>query len=128
MYQFSRWNDWLVIMVVVFGTLFALPNVFGTLFAQPNVFGTAPALQLSRNDRAAMDDAGEKRVLGVLEAQKVAPEVSYLEKDRLVLRFADPQQQTAAREAIIKGTSGDYLVALSDVPRTPGWMRRIGLK
>jgi preprotein translocase subunit SecD len=118
MYQFSRWKYWLVIMVVVVGTLFALPNVFGT----------APALQLSRNDRAAMDDAGEKRVLGVLEAQKVAPEVSYLEKDRLVLRFADAQQQAAARDAIIKGTSGDYLVALSDVPRTPSWMRRIGLK
>jgi preprotein translocase subunit SecD len=118
MYQFSRWKYWLVIMVVVVGTLFALPNVFGT----------APALQLSRNDRAAMDEAGQKRVVGVLEAQKVAPEVSYLEKDRLVLRFADPQQQAAAREAIIKGTSGDYLVALSDVPRTPNWMRRVGLK
>jgi len=118
MYQFSRWKYWLVIMVVVVGTLFALPNVFGT----------APALQLSRNDRVAMDEAGQKRVVGILEAQKLAPEVSYLEKDRLVLRFADPQQQAAAREAIIKGTSGDYLVALSEVPRTPGWMRRVGLK
>jgi preprotein translocase subunit SecD len=118
MYHFSRWKYWLVIIVVVAGTLFALPNVFGT----------APALQLSRNDRAAMDDAGRQRVLGVLEAQKVAPEASYLEKDRLVLRFADPQQQAAARDAIVKGTSGDYLVALSDVPRTPEWMRRVGLK
>jgi preprotein translocase subunit SecD len=118
MYQFSRWKYWLVIIVVVVGTLFALPNVFGT----------APALQLSRNDRAAMDEAGQQRVVGVLQAAKVAPEVSYLEKDRLVLRFADPQQQTAARDAIIKGTSGDYLIALSDVPRTPGWMRRAGLK
>jgi preprotein translocase subunit SecD len=118
MYHFSRWKYWLVISVVVLGTLYALPNVFGT----------APALQLSRNDRTAMDDAGRQRVVGVLEAQKVAPEVAYLEKDRLVLRFADQQQQTAARDAIIKGTSGDYLVALSDVPRTPQWMRRVGLK
>src|SRR5512138_350233 len=118
MYHFSRWKYWLVIIVVVVGTLFALPNVFGT----------APALQLSRNDRAAMDEAGQKRVVGVLEAAKVAPEVSYLEKDRLVLRFADTDQQTAAKNAIVKGTSGDYLVALSDVPRTPEWMRKVGLK
>jgi preprotein translocase subunit SecD len=118
MYQFSRWKYWLVIIVVVLGTLFALPNVFGT----------APALQLSRNDRAAMDEAGQQRVVGVLETAKAAPEASYLEKDRLVLRFADPQQQAAARDAISKGTSGDYLVALSDVPRTPEWMRRVGLK
>jgi preprotein translocase subunit SecD len=118
MYQFSRWKYWLVIIVVVFGTLFALPNVFGE----------GPALQLSRNDRVAMDAAAQQRVLGVLQAQKVTPEASYLEKDRLVLRFADPPQQAAARAAIVKGTSGDYLVALSSVPRTPEWMRRVGLK
>ena len=118
MYQFSRWKYWLVIIVVVTGTLFALPNVFGE----------GPALQLSRNDRVAMDQAAQQRVIGVLEAAKVAPEVSYLQKDRLVLRFADDQQRTTARDAIIKGTSGDYLVALSSVPRTPEWMRWIGLK
>lgn len=118
MYQFSRWKYWLVIAVIVLGTLFALPNVFGE----------GPALQLSRNDRAPMDEAAQQRVLGVLQAQKIAPEVSYLEKDRLVVRFADPLQQTAARDAIAKGTSGDYLVALSSVPRTPEWMRKVGLK
>jgi preprotein translocase subunit SecD len=118
MYQFSRWKYWLVIVVVVTGTLFALPNVFGE----------GPALQLSRNDRVAMDQAAQQRVLGVLEAQKVTPEASYLEKDRLVMRFADPAQQAAARNAIVKGTGGDYLVALSSVPRTPNWMRVVGLK
>jgi preprotein translocase subunit SecD len=75
-----------------------------------------------------MDQAAQQRVLGVLQAQKITPEVAYLQKDRLVMRFADPPQQTAARDAIIKGTSGDYLVALSSVPRTPEWMRRVGLK
>lgn len=118
MYQFSRWKYWLVIAVIVLGTLFALPNVFGE----------GPALQLSRNDRAPMDQPAQQRVLGVLQAQKITPEVSYLEKDRLVVRFADPLQQTAARDAIAKGTSGDYLVALSSVPRTPEWMRKVGLK
>jgi preprotein translocase subunit SecD len=115
MYHFSRWKYWLVIIVVVTGTVLALPNVFGE----------GPALQLSRNDRAAMDQAAQQRVLGVLEAQKITPEVSYLQKDRLVLRFADPEQQAAARDAVIKGTSGDYLVALSSVTRMPEWMRHV---
>lgn len=118
MYHFSRWKNWLVIIVIVVGTLFALPNVFGE----------GPALQLSRNDRVAMDPAAQQRVLGVLATAKATPEVSYLQKDRLVLRFADDNQRTAAREAILKGTSGDYLVALSSVPRTPEWMRVVGLK
>jgi preprotein translocase subunit SecD len=118
MYHFSRWKYWLVILVIVLGTLFALPNVFGE----------GPALQLSRDDRAAMDQAAQQRVLGVLESAKITPEDSYLQKDRLVLRFGSDAQQTAARDAIVKGTSGDYLVALSSVPRTPDWMRTIGLK
>jgi preprotein translocase subunit SecD len=68
MYQFSRWKYWLVITVVVVGTLFALPNVFGE----------GDALQLSRNDRAAMDAAAQQRVLGVLQAQKIIPEAAYI--------------------------------------------------
>jgi preprotein translocase subunit SecD len=118
MYHFSRWKYWLVIIVIVVGTLFALPNVFGE----------GPALQLSRNDRVAMDETAQQRVLGVLETAKLTPEDAYLQKDRLVLRFGTDAQQTAARDAILKGTSGDYLVALSSVPRTPDWMRAIGLK
>jgi len=118
MYHFSRWKYWLVILVIVLGTLFALPNVFGE----------GPALQLSRNDRVAMDATAQQRVLGVLETAKLTPEVSYLQKDRLVLRFTTEAEQTAARDAIQKGTAGDYLVALSSVPRTPNWMRDIGLK
>ena len=85
-------------------------------------------MQLSRNDRVAMDAAAQQRVLGVLEAAKLAPEVSYLVKDRLVMRFSDDEQRTAAQEAIVKGTKGDYLVALSSVPRTPEFMREVGLK
>src|ERR1044071_8044205 len=118
MYHFSRWKYWLVIIVVVVGTLFALPNVFGE----------GPALQLSRNDRVAMDSAAQQRVRGILQAQKITPEFSYRQKDRRVRSFADKPQQAAARDAVIKGSSGDYLVALSSVPREPEWMRRIGLK
>jgi preprotein translocase subunit SecD len=118
MYHFSRWKYWLVIVVIVVGTLFALPNVFGE----------GPALQLSRNDRAAMDEAAQQRVLGVLQSAKITPEVSYLQKDRLVLRFGTDTERTAARDAILKGTSGDYLVALSSVPREPELLRKFGFK
>ena len=118
MYHFAKWKYWLVIFVVLAGTLFALPNVFGD----------GPALQLSRNDRKPMDEAASERVSGILDAQGLHPEVSYLVKDRLLLRFTTPEQQTAARDAINKNGAGDYLVALSMAPRTPEWMRKLGLK
>jgi preprotein translocase subunit SecD len=118
MYQFAKWKYWLVIIVMVVGTLFALPNVFGE----------GPALQLSRNDRSTMEGANTDKVLGLLKADNVPVEASYTEKDRLVLRFADAATQAKARETIAKRGEGEFLVALSTASRAPDWMRTIGLK
>ena len=122
MYQFPAWKYWLVIIVLLVGTIFALPNVF--VFTQ----GQGPALQLSRNDRQPIDEAGAVRVNGILQAQSVVPEVAFREKDRLVLRFADTDQQVKARAAITKGAPGEFLIAVTTVPRMPEVFRKIGLK
>src|ERR1041384_7047515 len=118
MYQFAKWKYWLVIIGMGVGTLFALPNVFGE----------GPALQLSRNDRAAMDEANAEKVRGLLAADSVPIEASYTDKDRLVLRFVDTATQTKARETITKRGQGEFLVALSSASRAPDWMRSMGLK
>lgn len=118
MYQFAKWKYWLVIIVLVVGTLFALPNVFGE----------GPALQLSRNDRTAMDQAKTDQVLSLLADNNVPVEDSFLQKDRLVLRFANTDTQTKARETITKSGNGEYLVALSSASREPAWMRKVGFK
>lgn len=118
MYQFAKWKYWLVIIVMVVGTLYALPNVFGE----------GPALQLSRNDRQAMDQASADKVRGLLDAGSVPVEASYLQKDRLVLRFKDAETQAKARDTVAKQGQGEYLVALSTASRAPDWMRNIGLK
>lgn len=118
MYHFAKWKYWLVITILVVGTLFALPNVFGE----------GPSLQLSRNDRQAMEETNANRVRTILEAAKIPLEASYLEKDRLVLRFATAEEQTRAREAIAKAAPDDYLIALASAPRMPEWMRRLGFK
>ena len=118
MYHFSKWKYWLVIIVMVLGFVFALPNVF------PQV----PALQLTRNDRQPMDDAGMERVRGILDAHQIPIEASYLEKDRLVLRFETDPQQSQARDEIAKAAPGDYLIALAKMPRLPDLIRRVGLK
>ena len=118
MYQFAKWKYWLVIIVLVVGTLYALPNVFGE----------GPALQLTRNDRQAMDQAKADQVRSLMDADSVPIEASYLEKDRLVLRFVDAATQAKARDTIVKRGQGEFLVALSSASRAPEWMRKIGLK
>jgi preprotein translocase subunit SecD len=118
MHTYPAWRIWLVVIVLAVGLVLALPNVFGE----------APALQLSRNDRTAATEAGRGQVVAMLQAKGVAVENSYLEGDRLVLRFDNVNDRLKARDVVQEGAGREYLVALSDVPRTPGWMRAMGLK
>ena len=117
MHSYPAWKIWLVVIVLLAGTLLALPNVFGE----------APALQLSRNDRTAVTEAQSQQVVATLQSKGVTVDSSYLEGDRLVLRFDDVNARLKARE-IVQATDDAYLIALSNVPRTPGWMRSLGLK
>jgi preprotein translocase subunit SecD len=118
MHSYPAWKIWLVTIVMLVALVLALPNVFGE----------APALQLSRNDRSAFTDQAQAAVSSLLSAKGLAPDSAYREGDRLVLRFGSVEQQLKARDAIREDAPGDYLVALSEVPRTPGWMRTLGLK
>ncbi|HEY0939474.1 MAG TPA: protein translocase subunit SecD [Steroidobacter sp.] len=118
MYQIPAWRYWLVAVTLVLGILLALPNLFGE----------DPAIQLARDDRAAIDTAELERVRGMLEAAQVTPSSSYLEAGRLMLRFARTDDQIKARDVIQDAAPGDYVVALTDVPRTPELLRKVGLK
>lgn len=118
MYQFPTWRYWLVAIVMIVGTLFALPNVFGD----------DPALQLARDDRAAIDATGEQRIKGILDGKQVPAAASHIEEGRLVLRFASVDQQLKARDVILDATQQEYQIALTSEPRTPGWLRTLGFK
>jgi len=118
MHSYPAWKIWLVFIVLLAGTVLALPNLYGD----------APALQLSRNDRTPVTEAGKQQILSVLQAQGITPESSYLEGDRLVLRFGDVTPQLKARDVVQDKSGREYLAALSHVPRTPAWMRAIGLQ
>jgi len=118
MYRFPLWKHLLVLVLVVVGLLFALPNAFGE----------DPALQLARDDRAAMDDAAQQRVLGILSAATIPVASAHIEDDRLVIRFPDVDQQLKARDAILDAANSEYLIALTNAPRTPAWLRSMGFK
>ena len=118
MHTYPAWKVWLVAIVMLAALLLALPNVFGD----------APALQLSRNDRAAFTEQTQAAVTSILAAKGVPVEVAYPEGDRLVLRFHGVNQQLAARDAINEAAPREYLVALAQAPRTPAWIRALGLK
>jgi preprotein translocase subunit SecD len=118
MHSYPAWRLWLVAVVMAIAVVLALPNVFGD----------APALHISRNDRAAFTEQTKGNVTGILAAKGIPVADARLEGDRLVLRFDDVAQQVQAREAITAAAPREYLIALSQESRMPGWLRAMGLK
>ena len=120
MLEYARWKYILVAAVLLVALLFALPNVFGA----------DPALQVARKDHTAITPDAARTVESFLKTHGVRFETSYIDQDRLMVRFADVPDQLAARDAVngneeFKNT---YITAVSIAPRTPEILRMLGLK
>ena len=120
MLEYARWKYYLVAAVLI----------LGLLFASPNFFGSDPALQIARKDHAAVTPDATKEVEKFLTDKKVHFERSYVDKGRLMVRFGTVPDQLAARDAVDGNESykNTYITALSFAPRTPEFLRAMGLR
>jgi preprotein translocase subunit SecD len=96
------------------------------LYAAPNLFGEDPAIQISAPRGAAVDEALEQRVVDGLKARGVTPARVERDAGRLLLRFADTEQQLAAKDAADEELGRQYVIALNLAPATPGWLQGVG--
>jgi preprotein translocase subunit SecD len=115
---FPRWKTILVVVVLLLGTLLALPNVYGE----------APALQLSRKDRAAFTEASVAEYTALLAQAGVTPEAGYVESGRLLLRLKDVPSQLRAKAAVEAAQPNQFAIATTFASRMPAWLRGLGLR
>ena len=120
MLEYARWKYYLVAVVLV----------LGLLCASPNFFGEDPALQIARKDHAPVTEETTKQIETFLKDKKVRFERSYIDKGRMMVRFGGVPEQLAARDAVDGNPdySNTYITALSFAPRTPGFLRSLGLR
>jgi preprotein translocase subunit SecD len=118
MLEYARWKYILIAAVLAFGLLFALPNVFGQ----------DPALQLAHADHSPVTAEETQTVTAFLQQQKIPYRRAYIESGRLIVRFANVPDQLRGSDAIDGRFQKTYLTAKTLVPRTPAWMRAMGLK
>ncbi|MGH8209122.1 MAG: protein translocase subunit SecD, partial [Steroidobacteraceae bacterium] len=118
MLEYARWKYILVAAVLV----------LGLLFASPNFFGEDPALQVARKDHAAVTPDATREVEAFLKNKKVQFDRSYIDKGRLMVRFSGVPDQLAARDAVNDHYKDTYITALSFAPRTPEFLRALGLR
>lgn len=118
MNRYPLWKNLLVAFVVALGALVALPNLFGK----------APSVQVSRDDGQALAEITIEQIQGLMADADLAGLDSYLEDGRLLVRFDDVQEQLRTSDMLRENLGKNYVVALTLAPRTPAWIRAIGLQ
>src|SRR5581483_178110 len=118
MLEYARWKYILIVVVLLLGLLLASPNFFGQDYA----------LEIARRDHATITPDAQKDVQSYLKEKNVPFERSYIDKPRLIVRFATGADQLAASEAVSEHYKTDYITAVSYAPRTPEFLRALGLR
>lgn len=117
MNRYPLWKNLLVLGVVVFGTILALPNIFGD----------DPALQISREDGQAVPEFTLSAIRSVLEEENIGYIAADFEEDSVLVRFDNVPMQLQA-SGVLREALDFHIVALTLAPRTPAWLRAMGLK
>ena len=118
MTEFPRWKSITVLVALIFGVIFAVPNLFGE----------DPAVQVARRNYEAMGPAEQKAIETIVRESGIAHVDSFISDGRLTLRFANVGDQLKVRDAIAAKGSDQYIVALTRATRMPKFMRQLGLK
>ena len=117
----NRYPVWKYAIIVV-----AL--LLGVLYTLPNFFGEAPAVQVSSGKATVkVDTVTLGKVEDALKAASLTPQMLALEGNSIRARFDSTDNQLKAKDAVQKALITDpadpaYVVALNLVSRTPAWL------
>ncbi len=118
MNHYSAWQNLLILAVIV----------IGAFIAAPNMFGDEPALQVSHNNGSAMVELELSQISLALDEQQISYSRLYEHEGRVEIMFNSVADQLRASDVLHDSLGKAYVVALTLAPRTPDWMRAMGLK
>ena len=103
----------------------AVALLVGALYALPNLFPEVPAVQVS-SAKVKVDAA----LLGTIEETLKAANIPFrgatLDATGIKVRFADPDTQIRAKDALAAKLGDAYIVALNLLSASPQWLTAIG--
>ncbi|MDP3618005.1 MAG: protein translocase subunit SecD [Rhodoferax sp.] len=121
MNRYPVWKYAIIVIALVVGILYTLPNFFGE----------APAVQVSSAKVTVKVDAStQARVEEVLKAAGLAADLVTLDNASVKARFGNTETQLKAKDAIQKALIPDpanagYVVALNLLSRSPVWLNSL---
>jgi len=120
----NRYPVWKYVIIVI-----AL--VVGGLYALPNFFGESPAVQVSSAKPLVKVDMGTlSQVEAALKVAGISPDIVTLEGASVKVRLTDTDTQLKAKDAIQKAlvpdaTNPGYVVALNLLSSSPAWLTNL---
>ncbi|HWH81335.1 MAG TPA: protein translocase subunit SecD [Burkholderiaceae bacterium] len=118
MNRYPAWKYALLVIALLVGLVYTLPNFFGE----------APAVQVSSGKATLkIDGSMAPRISEILAKAAVRPDFVQFEGNSVKARFADLDAQRKAKDAISAALNPDptnpsYIVALNLLSRSPGWL------
>ena len=112
--QYPLWKYILLVVVLLFASIFALPNLYGE----------DPAVQISHRTKSLIDE-DKLAIEQTLQSKDITLKSAELTQGRLLVRFNDTETQLIAAEALKEALGKQYLIALNLAPATPDWLRAI---
>ena len=122
MNRYPLWKYAIIVVALLIGSLYTLPNFFGE----------APAVQVSSGKATVkVDSTTQARVEDALKGASLKADIITFDGNSIKARFDTTDTQLKAKDAIQKALVPDpadppYVVALNLVPRSPAWLSALG--
>ncbi|MDR9435666.1 MAG: protein translocase subunit SecD [Thiohalophilus sp.] len=114
--QYPLWKYLLILLVLVAGVIYALPNVYGT----------DPSIEISANRGTTVDSSTQHRVRDLLEGHEIDYRRITLDESGLMVRFSDVDEQLKSNDLLRENLGDGYVVAMNLAPAAPGWLSGLG--
>ncbi|MBA6251396.1 MULTISPECIES: protein translocase subunit SecD [unclassified Colwellia] len=114
--KYPLWKTLMVLFIVAFGALYALPNLYPE----------DPAVQVSGLRGVEANATTLDSVKSDLTADNISFSSIVLENGQLLVRFSDTEQQLRARDLLEESLGDKFSVALNLTPATPAWLASVG--
>ena len=117
MNKFSIYQYALILLVLVLGSIYALPNLYPT----------QPSIQVAYTDSAkSADQILLNDLEEILEKSEINAEEIFLRENKIVIKFADVETQLQSKTALQQALLDRVIIALNLEPSTPKWLKDLG--
>lgn len=116
MTKFPVWKYLIIIVAIIVGLLYTLPNFYGEV----------PAVQISSSRSSVqIGDDLIKKTTDALLTQSVQPQGEVFDGKTLKFKFKTTDDQLKARDIIAQTLGDNFIVALNLISASPDWMSKM---